>query len=116
MTVGTPGNKAGKNPGLRYTCLNEVMTRFPETNDFPKAPCKAGIMAIHHFPACWDGKNLDTPNHQDHMYATGTGGFISAAACPASHPIRMPQLAFETMWNTTIFNDKSQWPADGSQP
>ncbi len=67
MTVGSPGNKAANNPGLRYTCLSDVMTRFPETNEFPKAACAAGIMAIHHFPACWDGKNLDSPNHQDHM-------------------------------------------------
>jgi hypothetical protein len=73
-------------------------------------------MAMHHFPACWDGKNLDSPNHQDHMFNTGKGGFIAAGACPASHPVRMPQVAFETMWNTTIFNDKSLWPTDGSQP
>ncbi len=116
MTVGTPGSTNGNNPGLRYTCLQDVMTRFPETPDFPKAACPAGIMAIHHFPACWDGKNLDTPNHQDHMYNTGKGGFVAAGACPDSHPVRMPQVAFETMWNTTMFNDKSLWPTDGSQP
>jgi len=68
------------------------MTRFPETAALPASPCKAGIMAIHHFPACWNGKDLDTPNHQDHMYNTGKGGFVSASACPASHPIRMPQV------------------------
>jgi hypothetical protein len=28
----------------------------------------------------------------------------------------MPQVAYETMWNTTQFNDKSLWPTDGSQP
>jgi len=113
MTVGAPGAKDGKNPGLRYTCLSDVMTRFPETANFPASPCKAGIMAIHHFPACWDGKNLDTPNHQDHMYNTGKGGFVAAGACPSSHPIRMPQVAFETMWNTTGFNNKADWPASG---
>lgn len=117
MTVGAPNAKTNSNnPGLRYTCLKEVMTRFPETADFPKEPCKAGIMAIHHFPACWDGKNLDSPNHQDHMYNTGKGGFVTAGACPTTHPIRMPQVAFETMWNTTAWNDKTLWPADGSQP
>lgn len=116
MTVGTPNNRAASNPGLRYTCLQDVMTRFPETAEFPTAPCPAGIMAIHHFPACWDGKNLDSPNHQDHMYNTGKGGFVAAGACPASHPVRVPQVAYETMWNTTMFNDKSQWPEDGSQP
>jgi hypothetical protein len=27
----------------------------------------------------------------------------------------MPQLAYETLWNTTAFNDKSLWPKDRSQ-
>jgi len=116
MTVGTPTAASGSNPGLRYTCLQDVMTRFPETANFPDKPCPAGIMAIHHFPACWDGKNLDSPNHQDHMYNSGKGGFVTAGACPASHPVRMPQVALETMWDTKPFNDKSLWPADGSQP
>jgi len=116
MTVGSPTTQTGTNPGLKYTCLNDINTRFPETSDFPKAACKAGIMAIHHFPACWDGKNLDSPNHQDHMYNTGKGAFQNAGPCPASHPVRMPQVAYETMWDTRPFNDKSLWPADGSQP
>ena len=51
------------------------------------------------------------------MYSTTKSGtFVEAGACPASHPVRMPQLAYETIWDTTKFNDKSQWPADGSQP
>ncbi|KAK3315584.1 hypothetical protein B0H66DRAFT_628768, partial [Apodospora peruviana] len=119
MTVGSPSTTtktSNANPGLRYTCLQDIMTRGSETYDFPTKPCPAGIMAIHHFPSCWDGKNLDSPNHQDHMYSTVKGGFIAAGACPSSHPVRMPQLALETMWNTTQFNDKSMWPADGSQP
>ena len=71
-------------------------------------------MAIHHFPACWDGKSLDSPNHQDHMFSTTKGGFRPAGPCPPSHPIRVPQLAYETMWDTTEFAD--MWPNDGSQP
>ncbi|KAL7626037.1 hypothetical protein AAE478_002807 [Parahypoxylon ruwenzoriense] len=118
MTVGSPttdtleGAKA--NLGLRYTCLQTILTRGSETPDFPKRPCPAGIMAIHHFPACWDGKNLDSPDHQSHMYSTTKGGFREAGPCPSSHPKRMAQLAYETMWNTTGFND--MWPKDGSQP
>ncbi|CAI4213472.1 unnamed protein product [Parascedosporium putredinis] len=116
MTVGNPGSTDGTNPGLRYTCLQNVMTRFPETAEFPTAACPAGIMAIHHFPACWDGKNLDSPNHQDHMYNTVKGAFTPAGACPASHPVRTPQVAYETMWDTRPFNNKEDWPEDGSQP
>ncbi|KUJ13369.1 uncharacterized protein LY89DRAFT_651554 [Mollisia scopiformis] len=120
MTVGKPTtntkDQAVKNTGIRYTCLQTIMTRGAETPDFPTKPCPAGIMAIHHFPACWDGKNLDSADHQSHMYDTGKGGFQVAGPCPSSHPVRMPQVALETMWNTTEFNDKSLWPTDGSQP
>jgi hypothetical protein len=118
MTVGSPTvstlNGARANPGLRYTCLKTVLTRGSETADFPTQACAAGIMAIHHFPSCWDGKNLDSPNHQSHMYSTTKGGFAEAGPCPTSHPIRVPQIAYETMWNTTAFKD--MWPKDGSQP
>jgi hypothetical protein len=118
MTVGTPAttkiNGTRSQPGLRYTCLETILTRGNETADFPAEPCPAGIMAIHHFPSCWDGINLDSPDHQAHMYNTDPGHFAEAAPCPASHPIRVPQIAYETMWNTTVFKD--MWPADGSQP
>ncbi|KAK4167448.1 hypothetical protein QBC43DRAFT_342233 [Cladorrhinum sp. PSN259] len=118
MLVGNAANdkKNGTTVGLRYTCLQTILTRGSETDDFPKEPCPAGIMAIQHFPACWDGKNLGSPDHSSHMYNTAKGGFRVAAPCPASHPVRMPQVAYETMWNTTMFNDKSLWPEDGSQP
>ncbi|KAF2011836.1 hypothetical protein BU24DRAFT_443269 [Aaosphaeria arxii CBS 175.79] len=117
MTVGDPtynGASGTPNPGLAYTCLQTILTRGNETLDFPKEPCPAGIMAIHHFPACWDGVNLDSPDHQSHMFSTTKGHFQEAGPCPASHPVRMPQVAYETMWNTTAFKD--MWPKDGSQP
>ncbi|KAF2750512.1 hypothetical protein M011DRAFT_456379 [Sporormia fimetaria CBS 119925] len=118
MTVGNPAtdslDAARSNRGLRYTCLQDILTRGSETADFPTQPCPAGIMAIHHFPACWDGKNLDSPDHQSHMYDTTLGGFREAGPCPESHPIRVPQLAYETMWDTSVFRD--MWPKDGSQP
>ncbi|KAI1266075.1 hypothetical protein F5Y18DRAFT_384489 [Xylariaceae sp. FL1019] len=116
MTVGSPtiDTLNGTHTGLRYTCLDTILTRGSETADFPNRKCPAGIMAIHHFPACWDGKNLDSPDHQSHMYSTTKDFFLEAGPCPASHPVRMPQLAYETMWNTTAFED--MWPTDGSQP
>lgn len=55
MTVGSPTTNtvedAKKHPGLRYVCLSDKNTRFPETPDFPTKPCKAGIMTVHHFPS-----------------------------------------------------------------
>jgi hypothetical protein len=54
MTVGSPTQgKDGitRHKGLRFTCLDNKSTRFPEIDDFPKKPCKGGIMTEHHFPA-----------------------------------------------------------------
>jgi hypothetical protein len=42
-------------------------TRTGETLDFPKKPCPAGVMVNVRFPTCWDGVNLDTPDHMSHM-------------------------------------------------
>jgi len=39
------------------------------------------------FPQCWDGVNLDSPDHKSHMaYATGNG-------CPASHPVPLAEIS-----------------------
>jgi Domain of unknown function (DUF1996) len=69
--------------------------------------------------SCWDGKNLDSPDHASHVkYSRATGKTPNdpSGGCPASHPVRIPQLMLETVWDTRQFNDKSLWPQDGSQP
>ncbi|KAK4114702.1 hypothetical protein N656DRAFT_749231 [Canariomyces notabilis] len=101
---------------ITYTCLQDLGTRFPETMDFPKKPCPAGIMANVRFPTCWDGKNLDSPDHMSHMSYPESGTFESGGPCPASHPVRVPQLMYETIWDTSKFNAADLWPEDGSQP
>jgi hypothetical protein len=48
------------------------------------------------FPSCWDGKNLDSPNHKSHMaYAYQQGGNIPANRCPPTHPVQVPDLTID---------------------
>ena len=101
---------------LTFTCLHNINTRDPQTLDFPSKPCAAGIMTAVRFPTCWDGKNLDSPDHMAHMSYPEFGSFESGGPCPASHPVRMGQLFYEVIWDTTQFNNKDDWPTDGSQP
>lgn len=91
-------------------------TRTGETLDFPKKPCPAGVMVNVRFPTCWDGVNLDSPDHMSHMAYPSSGTFESGGPCPSTHPVQVPQLFYEVIWDTTKFNDKSLWPDDGSQP
>jgi hypothetical protein len=68
------------------------------------------------FPTCWDGKNLDSPDHKTHV-AYGQGyGATGGGGCPSTHPVKLPQIMYELMWNVSTFADKSLWPTDGSRP
>ncbi|KAF2115950.1 hypothetical protein BDV96DRAFT_612513 [Lophiotrema nucula] len=90
-----------------------------DTDHFPQQPCPGGIRSNIIFPLCWDGKNLDSPNHRDHVAHPIEGPTQFAlvnGTCPTSHPVKIPQLMYEVMWDTSAFNNKADWPEDGSQP
>jgi hypothetical protein len=59
--------------------------------------------------------NLDSPNHREHVAYPSSGTFESGGPCPSTHPVRLPQILLETVWDTRAFNNKADWPADGSQ-
>lgn len=54
MTIGNPqanSRSDSRNTGqVTYICLDTLMTRSPMIKDFPKTPCKAGIMVNLFFP------------------------------------------------------------------
>ena len=39
------------------------------------------------FPECWNGRDLDSPDHKRHLAYTGNG------LCPSSHPVAVPSLS-----------------------
>ncbi|KAH8077866.1 hypothetical protein BXZ70DRAFT_690680 [Cristinia sonorae] len=91
-----------------------------DTVTLPPKPCPAGIRSHIFFPSCWDGKNVDSPDHKSHVaYMQGrvdknSGIILMDGTCPSTHPVRIPMLFYETAWDTTPFNN--MWPSDGSQP
>ena len=53
------------------------------------------------FPACWDGVNLDSPDHMSHMaYPDG----IDNGLCPPSHPIHLVSIFYEVYFSVAPFN------------
>jgi hypothetical protein len=61
----------------------------PWQNTIPA--CAAGHV-LHlslDFPNCWDGKNLDSPDHRSHMASTNGQ---PDNRCPASHPVPIAQI------------------------
>jgi len=56
---------------------------------------------------CWDGKNLDSPDHQSHVAYSSGSGATGGGNCPATHPVKLPQIMYELMWNVSAI-DRSQ--------
>lgn len=52
----------------------------------------------------------------DHVSYPASGTFESQGPCPSTHPVKIPQLMYEVIWDTQHFNDPNDWPTDGSQP
>ncbi|KAI0829178.1 hypothetical protein F5Y06DRAFT_308312 [Hypoxylon sp. FL0890] len=91
----------------------------PDSQTLPTGFCAGGIRSVITFPTCWDGKNTDSADHKSHVaYPIGVAdsGVGAYGTCPTSHPVKIPQVMYEVMWDTRPFNDKNLWPEDGSQP
>jgi hypothetical protein len=69
-------------PDVSWSCSDNGPF-FPQPSDCGDRALKAQI----HFPSCWDGVRLDSPDHRAHM-AFPTGG-----VCGDSHPVRLPKLS-----------------------
>ena len=93
---------------------------FPPTADKPgphSIPnCAAGaeIWASVVFPRCWDGINLDSPDHRSHMaywpipnpYTDDTH---PAGKCPPTHPVTLPEVSITAVYPVTEANAPLRW-------
>ncbi|KAF9522950.1 hypothetical protein CPB83DRAFT_899194 [Crepidotus variabilis] len=136
MTVGNPMYRKDSfdptNPAAKATsfrCFTGPDQNFDpqpgwgpdDSYHLPNGPCASGIRSNIYFPQCWDGVNIDSPDHQSHVVhpvgdPTQPGNVFFGTPCPASHPVRLPELFYEIVWDTRPFNDPEMWPEDGSQP
>ena len=81
-----------------------------ETGGFPSWVDKGDWQARIMFPGCWDGKNLvsSNPNKNGHMAFRDDG----TGLCPASHPVRIPQLFNEVHYQIEAFVQAGATSAD----
>lgn len=87
----------------------EFTCQMPNINDSPPATkyipaCPQGGTIVSHvaFPDCWDGVNLDSPDHHSHM-TEGNG------TCPASHPVAIPLISLNTYYAVSSPSGTRDW-------
>ncbi|PSR72463.1 hypothetical protein PHLCEN_2v11677 [Hermanssonia centrifuga] len=99
---------------ISYVCLDYNNNHgsdpdWAEREDFFDHQCPDGMRAQVFFPSCWDGQNLDSPDHQSHMaYPIGA---YNTGLCPDSHPVHLLSLFYELTTPTGDFpyNGAGTW-------
>ncbi|KAF2835437.1 WSC domain-containing protein [Patellaria atrata CBS 101060] len=109
MLAGDPSKRSFGNDlaskAVTYACLG---AEKPETNNFP--PYKCGQMRTQiFFPSCWDGVNLDSPDHKSHMSYPASNDYNNGR-CPPTHPVHMVSLFYEVYYDTGVFD--GLWDGD----
>lgn len=63
----------------------------------PPASCPTKPLRLRiEFPNCWDGRNLDSADHQSHLAYSWTDG---DRTCPRTHPVEVPSLQLNFRWH-----------------
>ena len=112
MLVGdAASNKPGQDPKVCHRCMpkegdnSNLNCAAPDSQTLPEGPCVGGIRSVLTFPTCWDGVNTDSPDHQSHVAYPISGNQDSnpdGGTCPETHPVRIPQVMLETIWDVSI--------------
>lgn len=95
---------------IGFNCLNYAATpeatlyrHYLPEKQFLDSNCKDGLRVEIMFPSCWDGKNTDSEDHQSHV---AYPDMVMSGNCPKSHPVSVPGLLFETIWDTQAFDGR----------
>jgi hypothetical protein len=110
--------------GMSWYCTTGTSQHYKNLDDLFNSGCVAGpdrngqpsiMVADLAAGNCWDGKNLDSPDHRAHIaydrwVNTATGGFYQ---CPSTHPYVIPMTENKVVWTVTA--DMIGTRADGSK-
>jgi len=64
--------------------------------------CEEGMVLTLrlHFPDCWDGTSLNSPDHSSHMAYSAYSPTKPRAACPPTHPVAVPRIRLAVRYPT----------------
>lgn len=89
----------GAIPG-RYANLAQVVG---------KCPAGAQVGAITRAPNCWDGKNLDSSNHRNHVAYHVRDPNTGINKCPSTHPYVIPAFTLHAWYRVQSADNLSLW-------
>lgn len=107
----------GSNHGqqaVTFLCLDFKGTTS-EHNSLPEKHCPSGIRSQINFPSCWDGKNVDSPDHRSHVAYRSKGPDDGECTDP-KYPVNIPRVFLEIYWDTGAFDSYRSQAKNPNQP
>ena len=90
---------------INFACIGAGKS---ETNGIPNYGCPGGLRAQVFFPSCWNGRDLDSPDHKSHVsYPVRRP---NEGPCPADFPVHLISIFYEVLYDTPQFD--SEWEGD----
>ncbi|KAK3308781.1 uncharacterized protein B0T15DRAFT_118402 [Chaetomium strumarium] len=93
---------------LGFNCLNyqrapegSLARHYLPDKAYLDANCPDGVRFEVSFPSCWNGKDLDSPDHRSHV---AYPDLVLNGNCPEGFDVKIPGLFYETIWDTNAFN------------
>jgi len=99
---------------VHMVCLAKDGVGLEQAPGFPHQHCTT-MRAEVYFPSCWDGKNLDSPDHKTHVSYPAIGDF-NFGVCPESHPVAIFSIFFEFFFDTSSYKDFDRFAFANGDP
>lgn len=96
---------------IGFTCVDKdekfyegaLSRNYMPDKEYIDANCDGGSRAEIQFPSCWDGVNSAADDFKSHVFYPN---LVDQGDCPETHPVRLPSLFYETIWNTPAFKGR----------
>jgi hypothetical protein len=106
---GDPGALVATSGKYRWNCRVGTTNNFVQyiPDDVVKCPAGGTLGLEIFFGGCWDGVNVDSPDHKSHRASTirvkvpGSNPAVYVETCPTTHPVSVPGISFSIEYTIT---------------
>ncbi|KAG5643284.1 hypothetical protein DXG03_001251 [Asterophora parasitica] len=99
---------------ISFLCL-DFNGQTTHHTSIPNKACPSGIRAQVNFQSCWDGKNLDSPDHKSHVAYRSGGADVGSCTDP-KFPVTLPRVFIEVYWGSNQFDQYRSQAKNNTQP
>jgi hypothetical protein len=96
-----------------FSCVEGWSGFTPPSKDMvaPAKVCKPGhrFQASISTPECWNGVDLDSPNHRSHLADMKRDNNSGKMLCPATHPYIIPQFTMTVAYSIEVGDNPTSW-------